>query len=562
MAAQRKRAGPGLLLALLGGLLLLGANTADLFLCGPITADQPLRFTLRMPGIGMYRDTIESGGGTYQYLRRIYPRHSSLTSKQAELIRAVEERRRPPRPTLVLGMALAFVLTLFFFTRYSAYDSPEAGTLRTQAVLVFYLCLFVVGGKLLLLLTPYSAMWLPLSAVVVPVAHHVGRRTAAAASVAGAFLLSLHAQVDLPLLLVLAGQGLGAALASGAGRRAPVLATLGAAFGACAGGGAAYVAATFLLQQPLMDSQLPLAHQALTAALASGPAGAVLGLLFRPVLGFAMGIISRAKLHRLANLDAPLLKQLAARAPGTWAHSMTMANMAEMAANTIGGDGLLVRVGAYYHDLGKTGQPRYFIENQEGADNPHDAMAPDVSTDAIFSHVTEGVKLARKHKLPRPIIDFIYTHHGRALLEFFWHKNQQLGNPKNLDEDDFRYPGYPPQTRESAILSLCDAVEAASRTLEDNSPESIRKLVWQIALTKLDQTHFDESGLTLAELNRVMRSLVETLRSSHHGRIRYPWQQRSDETGPPAQGNSGQAAEESRERVHTRPLGSSTEDPP
>jgi len=543
-----------LLLGLAFGLLLLAANSADLFIARPLAAGQSLMFTLRVPGIGVYQDTIESGGATYQYVRKIFPRGSALTPEQLRLVQAVEETRRPPRPTLLLGFGLVFTLVLFLFSRYSSSDG-KAGELRTQVVLVTYLGLFAVACKAFLLLTPYSAMWLPLALVVAPIALHLGWRTATLAAVAGAVLLSFHTGIDLALLFVLLGQGLSVAALAGLPTRPR---GVWAGLGACAGGGMAYLTSSLLLQQPLLAGSTPPLDQGLVAALAAGPAGAILALPIRPLLGFALGIVSRGKLHTMANLDAPLLKQLASKAPGTWAHSMSMANMAEMAANAIGADALLVRVGAYYHDLGKAAQPRYFIENQDGSDNPHDELAPEVSADAIFSHVTEGVKAAHKHKLPRQVIDFIYSHHGQAVLEFFWHKNQQSKNPRQLAEDDFRYPGYPPRTRESAILSLCDAVEAASRTLEDPSTEAIRKLVWQIALGKLDQGHFDQSGLTLAELNKVMDSLVETLRSSRHGRIRYPWQDDSSPSAAaPAPGSPAWAAsaEEGRERVRTRPLG-------
>ncbi len=270
----------------------------------------------------------------------------------------------------------------------------------------------------------------------------------------------------------------------------------------------------------LLDSDL-------AGAVGGGLASGLLALVTTPIILRMLGVVSRTTLYALAEFENPLLKQIAAKTPGTWAHSLAMANMADMAANAIRADALLVRVGAYYHDLGKSVQPEYFIENQEGK-NPHDGLAPEVSADAIFSHVTEGVKLARRHKLPEAVVEFIYTHHGNGLLEYFWHKNMAAGNPKGLREEDFCYPGVPPQRPETAILALCDAVEAASRTLKDPDLDKVRQLVRQIVFTKLDQGMLNESGLTIPELQKIGQSLVETLRSSFHVRVKYPWQREEE----------------------------------
>jgi putative nucleotidyltransferase with HDIG domain len=549
-----------LLLSVAFGLPLLGASTFDLFL-GRIQPETPLSFTLRLPGVGVYKDTMHSGR-TFRHIRLIHPRGYVLDQTELELVQAHEEMRRPPRAPLLVGLALLFLAVVFFLSRFAAADSRQGAELRTQLVLLGLLFLTVAGAKLFLVLTALSAMWIPLSLAVIPVARHLGHRLAGAVAVAGALLLGFHTPIDLTLMLVLLGQGLTAAILPG---RTGALRIVGAALGASVGAGLACVATALVL-----DNRLPTFQSGFLPATAAGLGGGLLALLATPAFGLLLGIINKARLLSLANLDTPLLKQLSTKAPGTWGHSMAMANMAEMAANSIGADGLLVRVGAYYHDLGKAAQPHYFIENQEG-ENPHDGLSPDVSADAIFSHVTEGVKQARKHKLPRQIIEFIETHHGQGLLEFFWHKNQEADNPKQLAEEDFHYPGGAPQTRETAILSLCDAVEAASRTLEDRSNDRIRKLVRQITLSKVEQGLLSESGLTLAELQHIMESLVETLKSTHHSRIRYPWQEeegkevrREKEPREPAQQAGDEAAAEeageanSRVRVRTRPLGVDT----
>jgi hypothetical protein len=218
-----------------------------------------------------------------------------------------------------------------------------------------------------------------------------------------------------------------------------------------------------------------------------------------------------------------------------------MANMAQIAANAIGADGRLVRVGAYYHDLGKSIQPKYFIENLSGGEaSPHDALPPRASCEAIFGHVTEGVKLARRQRLHERVIDFMHMHHGDGLLEYFWVKCQEQGNPERLTEADFRYPGVKPGSKETAILAICDAVEAASRTLRGPDPASIEALVQRIVYGKLHLGQLDDSGLTMADLRVISNSLMDTIKHAHHGRIEYQWQRQKREeeaaAGTPAPG--------------------------
>jgi putative nucleotidyltransferase with HDIG domain len=207
-----------------------------------------------------------------------------------------------------------------------------------------------------------------------------------------------------------------------------------------------------------------------------------------------------------------------------------MANMAQIAANAIGADGRLVRVGAYYHDLGKSVQPKYFIENLSGGEaSPHDALPPRVSCEAIFAHVTEGVRVARRHGLHERVVDFMHMHHGDGLLEYFWVKCQEQGNPDGLTEADFRYPGVKPDSKETAILAICDAVEAASRTLRSPDAAAVEGLVQRIVYGKLHLGQLDDSGLTVADLRIISNSLMDTIKHAHHGRIEYQWQRQKRE---------------------------------
>jgi putative nucleotidyltransferase with HDIG domain len=209
-----------------------------------------------------------------------------------------------------------------------------------------------------------------------------------------------------------------------------------------------------------------------------------------------------------------------------------MANLAEAAAYSIGANAMLVRVGAYFHDVGKSYRPEFFIENQAGGENPHDKLLPYDSAKAIFQHVTEGVKLLRKAKVPEDIIEFVYSHHGTSLLEYFWYKNIELGNKENFRKKDFSYPGQKPTTKETAILMIVDAAEAAARTVDKPEKSKFESLLQRIVFSKMGQGQFDDSPLTMHDLRVIILTIADTLTSMYHERIKYPWQKNeTDETG-------------------------------
>jgi cyclic-di-AMP phosphodiesterase PgpH len=241
------------------------------------------------------------------------------------------------------------------------------------------------------------------------------------------------------------------------------------------------------------------------------------------------GVLTDLSLLELGDVAQPLLQELVRRAPSTYNHSITVASIAEAAAESIGARGLLVRVGAYFHDIGKMLKPDYFIENQ-GRDETsrHESLVPAMSTLVIIAHIKDGADLARQHRLPQPIIDLIIQHHGTTLVEFFYNRatEQQHANPnaEEVDESSFRYPGPKPQTKEAAVLMLADAVESASRTLVEPTPARIESLVREIAEHRLRGGQFDESGLTLRELRTIEKSMAMSLTSIYHGRIKYPEQ--------------------------------------
>jgi putative nucleotidyltransferase with HDIG domain len=264
----------------------------------------------------------------------------------------------------------------------------------------------------------------------------------------------------------------------------------------------------------------------LVALWSSVIAGSLMTVLL-PTVERVFGVQTDLSLIELGDPAHPLLQELIRRAPGTYNHSITVASLAEAAAEAIGARGLLVRVGAYFHDIGKMLKPQYFVENQTKGDNRHDALMPAMSTLVIIAHVKDGADLARQNKLPESIVDFIQQHHGTTLVEFFYrqaHQKKVQEDPEAgaLDETSFRYPGPKPQTREAGVLMLADAVESASRVLKEPTSSRIENLVEEISMKRLLDGQFDESGLTLEEVRKIEDSLVKSLTAVYHGRVKYP----------------------------------------
>lgn len=247
-----------------------------------------------------------------------------------------------------------------------------------------------------------------------------------------------------------------------------------------------------------------------------------------PFIESLFGVVTDISLLEMTDVSHPLLQELVRRAPGTYNHSMSVATIGETAADAIGANGLLVRVGAYFHDVGKMLKPQYFVENMtEGQRSLHEQLAPAMSTLIIIGHVRDGVDLAREHNLPRRVIDFIEQHHGTTLVEYFYREAMRLADQTpdhktDAEESAFRYPGPKPQTKEVGVIMLADAVESASRTLSEPTPKRIESLVRGIALKRLLDGQFDECGLSLSEIRTVEDSLIKSLIGIYHGRIKYP----------------------------------------
>ncbi|MBI4560035.1 MAG: HDIG domain-containing protein, partial [Candidatus Hydrogenedentes bacterium] len=233
------------------------------------------------------------------------------------------------------------------------------------------------------------------------------------------------------------------------------------------------------------------------------------------------GITTDIQLLEYSDLNNEVLSRLAIEIPATYAHSLIMGQLAEAACEAIGANGLLARVCAYYHDIGKMRRPEYFSENQSGV-NIHDTLSPRLSARAIASHVTEGAVLAREHHLPKPIIDGILEHHGTSLISFFYQQALAQNKHGDVRNEDYRYPGPKPQTRETAILMICDGVESGVRSIKHPNEERVREFVDRIITSRAADRQFDECNLTLKELDKVKEVVTRFVLTTMHRRIAYP----------------------------------------
>jgi putative nucleotidyltransferase with HDIG domain len=259
-------------------------------------------------------------------------------------------------------------------------------------------------------------------------------------------------------------------------------------------------------------------------AFVGGVLAAMIASVLLPLFEWAFEITTDIKLLELSDLNLPLLRQLAERAPGTYHHSIMVGLLAEAGAEAIGADALFARVACYYHDIGKTVRPSYFVENQSYMENRHDRLTPRLSSIVLANHVKQGIELAKQHKLPPRIISIIPQHHGTGLMKYFYYKACESGDgsPAARLEQEFRYPGPKPQSKEAAIIMIADSVEAAARTIKEPTPAKLRNMVDAIIARLRDDGQFDECNITLRELKLVAESFVKVLTGIHHHRISYP----------------------------------------
>jgi putative nucleotidyltransferase with HDIG domain len=474
----------------------------------------------------------------YDSGRVLVPARKTLTEADELLLAANRDAEQRDFHSSVCWVTLAILMLTFLYDRtLSAVSGTRRGGGRSHSIHFSVLTVSILIFEASILLTPWPVYFVPIAFVpLVLVLLGQSRGRAACTTVMAAIVAALIAGRNIHSLLFFLIGGLTALLTSGKIRKRTDL------FAPCAAAGAVggLMAISFGLDwQGLWQAiparvdaaarmlelpGLPLVRDAGWAA-AGGLVSAPLAVVALPLLEFGLRTSSTFQLSGWTNLENPVLKELLSRAPGTYQHVMSVANIAQAAGEAIGANVALLRAGIYFHDIGKMSEPAYFTENQAGGSNPHDELDAGESAKIIIDHVNKGLRIGKKAGLPREILDFISQHHGTTILECFWDKAKHGGPETHPREEDFRYSGPKPQSKETAILMIADASEAASRSLPEPSRAAVEAVVRHIIEKRIDDGQFDECDLTTEELARVRVSLVDALSAAFHSRVTYPWQE-------------------------------------
>jgi putative nucleotidyltransferase with HDIG domain len=413
-------------------------------------------------------------------------------------------------PILFNALVLGTFWLLLMFYRWETY-----GNLRELGFFGLLFCLVVILAAMVSRLLPGRPELIPVpfAAILVTLIYN-GRLGLYAATTLAILIGSQWSLRDSDVLFMTLLAGVAAAVGTRAARRRKELYfTIGATV-------CAYTLAAVtlgLLQGWILSDVAWSAMRGAVTALGS----ASVSMLLLPVAEAATRVTTDITLLELSDPGRPLLRRLALEAPGTYAHSITMANLCEAACNAIGANGLLARVGCYYHDIGKARHPEYFVENQKPGHNPHDLLKPADSAAIVRNHVIDGMAMAREAGLPESIVAFIPEHHGTLFIEYFLDRARKEGG-NGVNPEDFRYPGPKPRSAETAIVMLADATEAALRLLGNPTIERVRGAVDFLVQEKLDTGQLKDAPLTLSELDRVKEEFIRIMSSMRHVRVEYP----------------------------------------
>jgi putative nucleotidyltransferase with HDIG domain len=424
-----------------------------------------------------------------------------------------------------------FIFKILSFGRRNTLFYRHILSLLITSVFIFKSCL---------LFTPFPLYFVPfaLLPLVIILLNH-GRVAATWSVVIGAILMTLFSTRSFPIFLFFAMGGLAAVLLSvKIQKRAHILLPsfivgiinvliLSAI-------SAQWQNIVPLLGKPneiLLSLKAWVSDEKLSAILGWAFAGGILSgplaLLILPVLEAGRHATSNFKLAKYADLQHPLLKDLFAKVPATYQHSMTMASLAQAAGEAVGANTLLLRTGAYYHDIGKMGNPMFFSENQSGGENPHDKLDPSESARIIINHVLHGEQIGTETGLPEVIVDMIKQHHGTLFVEFFYNKAVKANNGPKPRKKDFRYPGPKPQSLEAAILMIVDSVEATFRSMEAPAQEQIEKMILLNIVKRIADGQFDECNVSTRDIAKIVGTLTHSIEATFHSRITYPWQEKN-----------------------------------
>jgi hypothetical protein len=416
----------------------------------------------------------------------------------------------------VLGLLILSLTFLILFLRRSRALNRD---LRGLTLVTVLFLAFLMIGRLVAYGSPSLAYIFPLAAYGMTVAVLFGTQPALISSLPVSILVAFQLPNALELTTFYILTSYFGVMSLGRARRVTAFFMAGAAITASG------ALITIIYRLPDAATDWTTLATLSGASLLNGIASAALGVLLQFFLAQFMGMTTALQLMELSRADHPLLQEMLRNIPGTYQHSLQVANLAEQAAERIGADTLLTRVGAVYHDTGKLSNPQFFIENQlPGSPNPHDSLDPMTSAEIIIRHVTEGVTLAAKHRLPQRICDFILEHHGTMLTRYQYVKAVEAagGDESQVDVEQFRYPGPRPQSRETAILMLADGCEARVRAERPRNEDEVRILIKSVIEQRMSSGQLDDTDLTLRDLEKIQDSFTATLRGIYHPRIEYP----------------------------------------
>jgi putative nucleotidyltransferase with HDIG domain len=466
-----------------------------------------------------------------------YKRHQILVDKNRtiapgvpELIREALSQRHRVNPAEAAGTILMLIIFCAVLLYHINILYPTSTEKNRNLILIYVVSLIVLAtAKIALFYSLFSPYLIPIPWAGMIIAIFLNRRIVPLVMLITLIFVSMASGFDFRLFLVLLAGGLLPGLWVRRARRRNEVLLESAVLGGM-------MVLVYVCYSMLNNGEIRISSAQTVASFLNGIVSGLMVLIFLPFLEVMLDLASPFKLMELLDLDTPLLKEFFFKAPGTYQHSMAVANIAETVANEIGANGLLVRVGAYYHDIGKMFNPGYFIENQAEGKNPHDELGPVASAAVVRSHVILGIKLAREIGLPRSVIDFIPEHHGTQTIDYFYYKSKQLDSEMK-SEKIFKYPGPKPQSKETAVVMIVDSVEAAFRVVPSRDEDSIRELVTKIANRKVQQGELDRSGLTIGELKKITDTLTHILKSSTHQRIAYP--EKTETTEKPSEAPQG-----------------------
>ncbi len=430
-------------------------------------------------------------------------------------IRLAEAELKPPWQAR-LGSALYNVLVLLVFGLLLKYYRPEVYASPRSLAVVWMLILSVTGAAALISQTGAPTELIPVAFAALALATlYDGLLALVAVMVIVALVAGRPPLLSMTVLFSTLMGGAAAALSGRMIQRRSHTWTIAALIAA------AYALAALSLGL-MLRSQLTWMLESSFWGAVNAVGSSLLALGILPIVESLTGITTNQTLLELTDLNRPLLKRLSLEAPGTYAHSINVANLAEAAARAIDANSLLVRVGVYYHDVGKIKKPHFFVENQPRGRNPHDKLKPAMSAAIVREHVLEGLQMADEAKVPKIVKAFITEHHGTQRIGFFYEKAKELEPDAELDIAEFTYPGPKPQSKETAIVLLADSVESAARTLQDPTPESIKELVDRIVAAKIDAKQLDRAPITLREISTIKEQFVKVLSGMYHHRLDYP----------------------------------------